>query len=268
MRDLLCVPPGTDLDLSSIDTRSTPGWDDGKHDSKPAFAVLQQQVADLQDLLYADGSQRLLLVLQAMDTGGKDGTIKHVFDRVNPIGVHVRPFKKPSERELSHDYLWRVHSQVPADGQLVVFNRSHYEDVLVTRVHGHVDDDAAERRFGHLRDFERMLTDEGTTIVKVFLHISKDEQAERLQSRLDEPNKHWKFSSADLDERAHWDRYQQVYEDAIAATSTEHAPWHVIPADRKWYRNLAVATILVETLTGLGMSYPPAEEGLADVTID
>jgi PPK2 family polyphosphate:nucleotide phosphotransferase len=268
MEDLLRVAPGDDLDLADIDTRGTPGWDGSKKDSKPAFAVLQQQVADLQDLLYADGSQRVLVVLQATDTGGKDGTIRHVFDRVNPIGVHVRAFKKPSARELAHDYLWRVHPHVPADGELVVFNRSHYEDVLVTRVHGMVDDELAEKRFHHIREFERLLADEGTTIVKFFLHISKEEQAERLQSRLDEPTKHWKFSTADLDERAHWDRYQQVFEEAIRATSTEHAPWYVIPADRKWYRNLAIASILVSTLEGLGMSFPPPEEGLDDVVIE
>jgi len=268
MDDLLRIPPGSDVDLAAIDPRATPGFDGDKHDAKPAFAELQERIAELQDLLYADGSQRLLVVLQAMDTGGKDGTIRHVLDRVNPIGVHVRAFKKPTETDLARDYLWRVHSQVPADGELVVFNRSHYEDVLVVRVHGHVDDEAAERRFAQIRDFERMLVEEGTTVVKVFLHISEDEQAERLRARLDEPDKNWKFSSDDLAERAHWDRYQEVYRDAIAATSTEHAPWYVVPADRKWYRNLAVATILVRALERLPMSYPPAEEGLADVVVD
>ena len=268
MDDLLRIPPRADLDLAAIDTRSTPGFDGDKHASNPAFAALQQQLADLQELLYADGEQRLLLVLQAMDTGGKDGTVKHVFDRVNPIGVHVRAFKKPTETELARDYLWRVHSQVPAAGEVAVFNRSHYEDVLVTRVHGHVDDDTAERRFAHICDFERMLVEEGTTMVKVFLHISKEEQAERLQARLDEPDKNWKFASADLAEREHWNRYQQVYRDAIEATSIKHAPWYVVPADRKWYRNLAVATILVRTLEGLPMSYPPPEEGLEGVVIE
>jgi len=268
MEALLRVPPGSDLDLSAIDTRGTPGWEGDKHDAEPAFAELQQRIADLQDLLYADGSQRLLVVLQAMDTGGKDGTIKHVFDRVNPIGVHVRAFKKPSEAELSRDYLWRVHAHVPGDGELVVFNRSHYEDVLVVRVHGIVDDERAQRRLAQIRDFERMLVEEGTTVVKIFLHISRDEQAERLRARLDVPEKNWKFSSADLAERAHWDRYQEVYRDAIAATSSDEAPWYVVPADRKWYRNLAVASILAERMRRLDMSYPEAEEGLADVVID
>jgi len=266
--DDLRIPPGSDLDLAAIDPRSTPGFDGGKGQAEPAFAALQQRLAELQDLLYADGSQRLLVVLQAMDTGGKDGTIRHVFDRVDPIGVHVRSFKKPSESELARDYLWRVHAHVPADGELVVFNRSHYEDVLVVRVHGLIDEDAAQRRLAHIRDFERMLADEGTTLVKVFLHISREEQAERLRARLAEPDKNWKFSSADLAERRHWDRYQDAYRDAIAATSTEQAPWYVVPADRKWYRNLAVATILVRTLEGLDMSYPPAEQGLASVVIE
>jgi PPK2 family polyphosphate:nucleotide phosphotransferase len=267
MLELLRVASGSDLDLSAIDTRSTPGFDGAKADGKERFHERRAHLAELQDLLYADGSQRLLLVLQAMDTGGKDGTIRHVFRDVDPIGVHMRSFKQPSEHELARDYLWRAHAQVPADGEVVVFNRSHYEDVLVVRVHGALDDDRAEQRFAQIRDFERMLVEEGTTIVKVFLHISKEEQAERLQSRLDRPDKHWKFSSADVEERAFWDDYQRVYRDAIAATSTEEAPWYVVPADRKWYRNLAVSTILVETLESLGMSYPDPEKGLSDVVI-
>jgi PPK2 family polyphosphate:nucleotide phosphotransferase len=267
MEDLLRVPPGTGLDLSAIDTRSTPGFDGDKSEGKHLMHERRAHLAELQDLLYASGRERVLLVLQAMDTGGKDGTIRHVFKDVNPIGVHMRSFKKPTEPELARDYLWRAHAHVPADGELVVFNRSHYEDVLVVRVHGMIDDERAEQRFAHIRDFERMLVEEGTTIVKLFLHISKQEQAERLQSRLDRPHKHWKFSSDDIAERAHWDRYQEVFRDAIAATSTDDAPWYVVPADRKWYRNLAVSTILVESLEGLGMSYPEAEEGLEDVVI-
>ncbi|HEU5083399.1 MAG TPA: polyphosphate kinase 2 family protein [Acidimicrobiales bacterium] len=268
MEELLRVRPGSDLDLSAIDTRATPGFDGDKDDAEPVFAERQQRVAELQDLLYADGSQRLLVVLQAMDTGGKDGTIRHVFHEVDPIGVHMRSFKKPTSTELARDYLWRAHAQVPADGELVVFNRSHYEDVLVVRVHGLIDDERARLRFAHIRDFERMLVEEGTTIVKLFLHISKEEQAERLQARLDERDKRWKFSTGDLAERAHWDDYQRAYQEAIAATSTEEAPWYVVPADRKWYRNLAVSTILVETLEGLGMSYPQPEEGLDDIVIE
>lgn len=268
MQELMRVPPGTGLDLSAIDTRSTPGYDGDKESSQSVFEAQRTRLAELQDLLYADGTQRLLLVLQAMDTGGKDGTIRHVFKEVDPIGVHMRSFKKPTGPELARDYLWRAHAKVPADGEVVVFNRSHYEDVLVVRVHDLIDHDRAEQRFGHIRDFEKMLADEGTTIVKVFLHISKGEQAERLQARLDEPDKNWKFAAADIAERAFWDDYQRVYQEAIAATSTEQAPWYVVPADRKWYRNLAVSSILVETLEGLDMSYPEPEDGLEDIEIE
>jgi PPK2 family polyphosphate:nucleotide phosphotransferase len=268
MKELLRVTPGTDLDLSAIDPRSTPGFDGDKQDSKPVFHERRRRLAELQDLLYADGTQRLLVVLQATDTGGKDGTIRHVFKDVDPIGIHMWSFKKPSEEELAHDYLWRAHAKVPADGEVVVFNRSHYEDVLVVRVHGLIDDQRVQQRFAHIRDFERMLVEEGTTIVKVFLHISKEEQAERLQKRLDRPDKHWKFSSADLEERERWEDYQQAFRDAIDATSTEHAPWYVVPADRKWYRNLAVSTLLVEVLEELDMSYPPPEPGLDDVVVE
>ncbi len=267
VRDLLRVRPGSTVDLSAVDTRATPGWDEGKEEAAAVLAEERERIARLQDVLYAQDRHRLLVVLQAMDTGGKDGTIRHVFGAVDPIGVHVRSFKAPTSRELVHDYLWRVHAEVPARGELVVFNRSHYEDVLVVRVHGLVDDERAARRFGHIRDFERMLVDEGTTIVKVFLHISREEQAERLQARIDEPHKRWKFSHGDLEERAHWDRYQEVYAEAISATSTEVAPWYVVPADRKWYRNLAVSRIVAHTLEDLGMTYPQPEEGLDDVEI-
>ena len=262
------IRPGEAVDLAAIDTRSHATFDGGKHESIPVFESTRRRLAALQDLLYAEGKHRFLLVLQAMDTGGKDGTIRHVFREVDPIGVRMRSFRKPTEPDLAHDYLWRVHPHVPGDGELVVFNRSHYEDVLVTRVHGLVDDARAEQRFRHIREFERMLAEEGTTIVKVFLHISRDEQRERLQARLDEPDKRWKFSSADLAERAHWDSYQRVYAEAIAATSTEWAPWYVVPADRKWYRNLVVASILVGALEALDMSYPPVEEGIETVRVE
>ena len=262
------VDPGAAVTLADRDPRHTGDFDGAKDDGKAAHDVLGRRLRDLQELLYADGRHKLLVVLQSMDTGGKDGTIRHVFRKVDPIGVHMWGFKKPSSAELARDYLWRVHPHVPGDGELVVFNRSHYEDVLVTRVHGQVDDDRARRRFGHIRDFERLLAEEGTTIVKVFLHISRDEQRERLQARLDEPTKRWKFSSADVDERAHWDSYQRVYEEAITETTSEHAPWYVVPADRKWYRNLVVSTILVDTLEALGMEYPPAEEDLDSIVID
>ena len=265
--DLLRVVPGTPVDLADRNASATPGYDGDKESSLAVAAALQQRLAELQDVLYADGRHRLLVVLQATDTGGKDGTIRNVFGAVDPIGVHARSFKKPTEPELARDFLWRVHAQVPAAGELVVFNRSHYEDVLVTRVHGLVDDERARRRFEHIRAFEALLADEGTTIVKVFLQISKAEQRERLQARLDDPAKHWKFSLGDLAEREHWDRYVEVHGEAIFATATEHAPWFVVPADRKWYRNLAVASIVVSTLESLDLRYPPAEDDLAGVVV-
>ncbi len=261
------VPRGKKLDLADIDPRSTPGSDAGKKDSLPEFVELRARLAELQDVLYAENTHRVLVVLQGMDTGGKDGTIRHVFHDVDPIGVRMRSFKKPSAEELAHDYLWRVHPHVPGDGELVVFNRSHYEDVLVTRVHGWVDDAQAKKRLSHIRAFEQLLVDEGTTIVKLFLHISKDEQAERLQARLDEPDKRWKFAAADLEERTFWGDYQRVYAETLSATSTKDAPWYVVPADRKWYRNVAVARILVKTLEGLDLAYPEPEAGLDDVVI-
>ena len=261
------IRPDDEVDLADIDTRETKTFDGDKEASLPELHRLRTRLAELEDLLYAEGKHRLLIVLQAMDSGGKDGTIRHVFRDVDPIGVHVRPFKKPTERELAHDYLSRVHPHVPGNGEIVIFNRSHYEDVLVVKVHGLVPDDRIEKRYRHIREFERMLVDEGTTIVKFFLHISKDEQAERLQARLDEPDKRWKFSKGDLAERERWDDYQRAFEKAIEETSTDDSPWFVIPADRKWYRNLSVARILVETLENLDMRYPDPEDGLDDIVI-
>ena len=202
-----------------------------------------------------------------MDAGGKDGTIRHVFDGVNPSGVKVAAFKKPSENELSRDYLWRAHAQVPADGELVIFNRSHYEDVLVVRVLELVPDEQWKRRYDHIVDFEQMLSDEGTTIVKIYLHISKDEQKERLQARLDEPDKNWKFEVGDLETREHWDSYQEAFEDVLSKTSTSNSPWFIVPANRKWYRNIAVSEILVQTLEQLKMAYPEPEEGLDEIVV-
>lgn len=261
------VPPGQTPELPALDTRATDAWDGDKAEGKAAAGWLNARIEALQEQLYAEGRHRLLVVLQATDTGGKDGTIKNVFDGVNPAGVKVASFKKPSARELAHDYLWRVHPHVPGDGEVVIFNRSHYEDVLVVRVHELVEEERWRARYRHIREFERLLADEGTTIVKFFLHISKDEQAERLQDRLDEPDKHWKFSAADLSERERWDDYQAAFAEAIGETSTAHAPWYVIPADRKWYRNLVISQVLVSVLEGLDMRWPPAEEGLEDVVI-
>ncbi len=255
----LRVRPGKKLDLASIDTNGTPGWDRSERAAAEArTAELNGRLEELQEILYAQGTKRLLVVLQAMDAGGKDGTIRHVFDGVNPSGVRVASFKKPSELERSRDYLWRIHAEVPGDGEIVIFNRSHYEDVLVVRVFDLVPEDRWRRRYGHIRDFERLLVDEGTTIVKIMLHISKGEQKERLQDRLDEPHKHWKFDPADLDMRARWGDFMAAFEDALEETSTDDAPWYVIPADRKWYRNLAISEILVQTLESMSLDFPPA----------
>ena len=202
-----------------------------------------------------------------MDTGGKDGTIRNVFSGVNPQGIDVYNFKKPTSEELSHDYLWRIHDHTPGSGTLAVFNRSHYEDVLVVRVLGLVPEERWQRRYEHINAFERMLADEGTTILKFYLHISPEEQAERLQARLDDQTKNWKFNTGDLDHRRLWPEYMRAYEAALAMTSTEHAPWYVVPANRKWYRNIVVAKTIVDTLESLHMSYPEPEAEFDDVVI-
>ena len=266
--DAYRVKPGDKVSLSKLDTRATLFWDDGEKDeAREQLLVLNDRLEMLQELLWAQQKERMLVVLQAMDAGGKDGTIRRVFEGVNPSGVRVASFKKPSTRELAHDYLWRVHRQVPADGEIVIFNRSHYEDVLVVRVMELVPKKVWSKRYRHIVEFERMLADEGTTIVKLYLHISRDEQRERLQDRLDVPEKHWKFEEGDLVPRAHWDDYMEAFEDAIERTSTEVAPWYIVPADRKWYRNLVVSEILIQTLEALDMSYPPAPDNVADIVI-
>lgn len=251
------VKPGTRLDLSVIDSREKTLFDGGsKSDFEPQFAELQDQLQDLQKMLYAQNKHRILVVMQAMDTGGKDGCIKHVFSHIDPQGIHVRSFKKPTEEELSYDFLWRIHSKVPPRGQLVIFNRSHYEDIIAVRVKKLFPDEVWKRRQRHVVDFERMLAEEGTTIVKIFLHISKEEQKKRLEARLENPVKHWKFNPDDLADRKRWDDFMHAYEDVISKTSTEHAPWYVVPADRKWYRNLCVARIVLDTLKQLRMELP------------
>ena len=210
----------------------------------------------LQDVLSAEGRHALLIVLQAMDTGGKDGTIRHIFTGVNPQGVNVTSFKVPTPLEAAHDYLWRVHAAVPRLGTIGIFNRSHYEDVLVTRVHKLITDKVAKRRFREINHFEEMLFQNNVTILKFFLHIGHKEQTERLRARCEEKDKHYKISETDFHERKYWDKYQQVYQDAIAATSQKHAPWFIIPSDHKWYRNLAISRIIVETLEGMNLKYP------------
>ncbi|MBL8096834.1 MAG: polyphosphate kinase 2 family protein [Anaerolineales bacterium] len=250
------VSPSRKIRLAKIDTTGTPGFKGDKAAGEARVARLADRLNALQDLMFAEGKQRLLVVLQAMDTGGKDGTVRSVFARVGQQGARVANFKAPTSTELAHDYLWRVHSEVPGRGEIVIFNRSHYEDVLVVRVHEFVPKEVWRRRYDQINAFERMLAEEGTTIVKFFLHISREEQKERLEARLAEPDKRWKFNPGDLKERERWGDYMTAYEDVLNKTSTPWAPWYVVPADRKWYRDLVVAETLVETLERLGMKYP------------
>lgn len=262
------IAPEGDFRLADVDPSDRRTFEGKKAQGKAELKGLTLRLRELQELLYAHGEHRLLIVLQAMDSGGKDGVIRHVFRSVNPQGVKVTSFKVPSSLERAHDYLWRIHKHTPARGEIRIFNRSHYEDVLVVRVHGLVPPEVWQRRYDHIRDFERMLADEGTTILKFFLHISRDEQAERLQARIENPNKRWKFNPADLEERKHWNAYQEAFEVAIGRTSTPWAPWYVIPANSKWYRNLVIARILVETLEGLEMQYPEPATDLSDVRVE
>lgn len=262
------VEPGTLVDLSTHDPEATATYDGSKREARVRLEQLVEELSELQELLWAEDTHKLLIVIQAMDTGGKDGAIRRVFTGVNPQGVRVANFKAPSKEELAHDYLWRVHNEVPEKGEIVIFNRSHYEDVLIVRVLGLVPEEVWSLRYDHINDFERMLTDEGTVIVKFYLHISKDEQRKRLQARLDEPQKNWKFNSGDLEHRKRWDDYMAAFEAALSRTSTDHAPWYIVPANKKWYRDLVMVQVIVDTLRALGMQYPPTEEGLEDLVIE
>jgi len=255
-------------DLNSLDADATPGFRGEESSARELTDALRTELVALQARLYAESRQRLLVVLQAMDTGGKDGVIRRVFSGVNPQGVRVARFERPAAAELARDYLWRVHAQVPAAGEIAIFNRSHYEDVLVVRVNGLVPATRWRRRFAHIRAFERMLVDEGTTIVKCYLHIDRDEQARRLRARLEDPSRHWKFDPHDIEQRRHWDRYMSAFRQAIVETDRRHAPWYVIPANRKWFRDLAVMSILVRTLRRMDPRYPPARADLSGLRID
>lgn len=267
LRDILRVPSGRSVDLAKIDPDSTPGLPKIKGNPKSwALAELvgiSADLAALQEKLFASAkvgvsSARVLLILQAMDCGGKDGTVKKVAGAMNPEGMHIASFGKPTEQERSHDFLWRIRKALPEAGQIGVFNRSHYEDVLVVRVHGLVPERTWRGRYEKINSFEKALANDGVVIVKVMLHISKDEQAKRLEARLDDPTKWWKFNPSDIDERALWDNYQVAYADALANCNSEAAPWYVVPANHKWYRDWAVATILRDTLADMNLEYPPA----------
>ncbi|OGO33779.1 MAG: polyphosphate kinase [Chloroflexi bacterium RBG_16_57_11] len=262
------VKPGQEIILSDWDPGDRSAFVGDKDVAEERLGALNRELEELQELLYAESKHKVLIVLQGMDTSGKDGVIRHVFEGVNPQGVRVASFKVPSPDELAHDYLWRVHKQVPGKGEMVIFNRSHYEDVLVVRVHELVPEPVWKKRFDQINDFERILSREGTTILKFFLHIDLDEQKARLQARLDDPSKQWKFNPGDINERKLWPEYTKAYEDVLNKTSTTWAPWYIVPANRKWYRNLVIATVLVETLKGLQMSYPLPKEDLSGLVIE
>lgn len=253
------IAPGRHVAIEEIPTRDETLFPVGKKEGKKLFAKLEAEIDELQTRLYAEGKHRLLVVFQAMDTGGKDGTIRNVFNPMDPQGIRVASFKRPSSKELAHDYLWRVHREVPGDGETVIFNRSHYEDIIAVRVRGIFPESRWRKRYDHIVNFEKMLADEGTTIVKIFLNISHDEQKERLQARLDEPDKNWKFNPGDLDDRALWPQFMTAYNEVFEKTSTDFAPWYIVPADRKWYRNIVVADIIAKTLKGLKMQYPAVD---------
>jgi PPK2 family polyphosphate:nucleotide phosphotransferase len=261
LRDALIVRPGTTrVDLGALDPGATHGYE--KESAEPFLKAGLERLASLQDRLWAEAKHAVLVVIQGIDAAGKDGTIKHVAGAFNPQGCVVTSFKVPSPLELAHDYLWRVHQRVPAKGEIGVFNRSHYEEVLVVRVHELVPKAVWSTRYEQINAFEEMLTSCGTTIVKFFLSISKEEQRHRFQSRYEDPTKHWKFSMGDLEERRRWDDYRAAFEDMLAKTSTPRAPWYVIPSDRNWFRNLAVAEILGDVIADLKPAYPEPKEPL------
>jgi PPK2 family polyphosphate:nucleotide phosphotransferase len=265
--DGLRVAPAKKAGLDARDPGDRLGLTD-KAAGKARCEELAPDLDALHDRLWAEARRSVLLVLQGMDASGKDGTIRKVLTGLNPQGCSVEAFKAPSDRERAHDYLWRVHAVCPSRGKLGVFNRSHYEDVVAARIIGIIDDRQCEQRYGHIRDFEHMLVDEGTTVVKVFLHISRDEQRERLQARLDDPTKRWKFSPGDLEVRKQWDDYQRAYERAITETSTDWAPWWVVPANRKWVRDVAVTELLVKTLRDLDPRFPDPDPALDTLVVE
>lgn len=265
MLGLRLAPHQSVTDLSTLPADDFHG---GKDKALEKTEQLRRHLVDWQERLYAEGRRKLLVVLQAMDTGGKDGLISKVFSGVNPLGVRVARFQAPSEAEMARDYLWRVHEVVPAKGEIGIFNRSHYEDVLAVRVNKLVPKTVWSRRYEHIRAFERMLSDEGTHILKFFLHIDRDEQRKRLQARLDDPEKHWKFDLSDIRQRGFWDEYMQAYTQAIHETDCEHAPWYVIPADRKWYRDYVAMSIIVQTLEQMDPRFPKTDLDPASIVID
>jgi PPK2 family polyphosphate:nucleotide phosphotransferase len=264
--DVLRLPSGP-VDLTAIETDAAPGYDGDKKTGKKDLLALGGELSDLQERLYAEGHaeslRSVLLVLQGMDTSGKGGTLRHTVGLMDPQGMRITSFKGPTKEELSHDFLWRIRKAVPSAGMVGVFDRSHYEDVLIARVRELAPAEEIERRYEAINDFESELVESGVSIIKCMLHISPDEQKARLLARLDDPTKHWKFNPNDLTERARWADYRAAYEIALERNNTEHAPWHVIPADKKWYRNLAIGHLLLETLRGLDPQWPAADFDVA-----
>lgn len=261
------VKAGQKIKLNDIDPNDT-GKFKHKREVKELLSQNIRRAAELQNILYAENKHALLIVLQAMDAGGKDGTIRSIMSGINPQGVQVSSFKKPTEEELAHDFLWRIHKAVPPRGMIGIFNRSHYEDVLVVRVHNLVPKSVWQKRYEQINNFERLLTENGLTILKFYLHISPEEQKERLEARLKQPHKRWKFNPADLAERARWADYMQAFETAFNKCSTADAPWFIVPANKKWYRNLVISQKIVETLAGLNLKYPQPVEGVDDIVIE
>ncbi|MBA2632004.1 MAG: polyphosphate kinase 2 family protein [Chloroflexi bacterium] len=267
LADLLRVAPGSTPDLTAIDPAGTPGFDGDKDAARDRLKELRDELADFQERLWAEARQSLLIVLQALDAGGKDGLIRKVVTAFNPQGTRVASFGVPTDEELRHDYLWRVHAATPGKGRIAVFNRSHYEDVLVVRVNELVPEPVWRERYDQINAFEAHLAATGTRIVKLYLHISRDEQRRRFQKRLENPDKHWKWSSGDLETRSRWDDFQAAYTDALTRCSTAAAPWFVVPADAKWYRDLAAAEILAETARSMDPHWPEPEEDLSGIVI-
>ena len=264
--DRFMVKPGSAVDLADHDPDWCAGLG-GKDEAQKHLDKYHSQLADLQELLYAENKRSLLVVLQAMDAGGKDGTIRHVMSSINPQSCRVTSFKAPTPEELAHDFLWRIHKAVPRRGEIGIFNRSHYEDVLIVRVHDLAPKDVWSRRYDQINAFEAALAAGGTHVLKFFLHISRDEQLKRLRERIDDPRKQWKVSPVDFKERAYWKKYMKAYADALDRCSTRQAPWFVIPSNKKWFRNLAISRIIVETLQGLGMEYPRPAADLSTIKV-
>jgi PPK2 family polyphosphate:nucleotide phosphotransferase len=255
------------FDLAAVDPRAKPFSSGDKAADQAAVDTLAGEIDRLQDMLFADRRFKVLVVLQGTDTSGKDGTIRGVFSKTSALGVRTAAWKAPSEEERAHDFLWRIHQKVPAAGEIVIFNRSHYEDVLVPVVKGFITAHETSQRLAQINEFERLLVESGTIVLKFLLHISKDEQRERLQDRLDDPAKHWKFAVGDLEERTRWDAYQLAYGEAVEATGTPWAPWTIVPADSKTHRNLMIATVVKQSLEALKLRYPPGDPALANIKV-